>query len=39
MDYGTVAMIAIGVAAVVFVFFAYYWWEVRPADRDDNDEG
>ena len=35
MDIGTVAMMAIGVAAAVFVFFAYYWWEVRPVERDD----
>ena len=38
MDVGTVAMIAIGVAAAVFVVFAYYWWEVRPADRSDDEE-
>jgi hypothetical protein len=33
MDYGTLALIAIGVAATVFVGFAYYWWEIRPAGR------
>jgi hypothetical protein len=38
MDVGTVAMIAIGVAAAVFVIFGYYWWEVRPVRRDDTEE-
>jgi len=38
MDVGTLAMMAIGVAAAVFVVFAYYWWEVRPAQQDDTEE-
>ena len=38
MDVGTVAMIAIGIATTVFVLFGYYWWEVRPAGRDDTKE-
>jgi hypothetical protein len=35
---GTVAMVAIGVSTAVFVFFAYYWWEVRPAKRDKEED-
>jgi hypothetical protein len=38
MEIGTVAMMAIGVAAALFVAFAYYWWEVRPVRRDDHDK-
>jgi len=38
MDVGTLAMMAIGVAAAVFVVFGYYWWEVRPAQQDDPEE-
>ena len=38
MDIRTVAMIAIGVAAAMFVFFAYYWWEVRPVGRDNHEK-
>jgi hypothetical protein len=38
MDVGTVAMMAIGLVAAGFVIFAYYWWEVRPVSREDNDK-
>jgi hypothetical protein len=38
MDLGTIVMIAIGVAAAIFVFVAYYWWEVRPSRQDDGEE-
>lgn len=31
----SIGILAIGVAAAVFVPFAFYWWEVRPARRDD----
>ncbi len=35
MDTGTVILIAIGVAAAVFVFVSYWWWEVRPFEERD----
>jgi hypothetical protein len=35
MDVRTYALIAIGVAATIFVLFGYYWWEVRPVDIAD----
>jgi hypothetical protein len=34
MNYGNIAMVLIAVGAAAFVYFAYYWWEVR----DDADE-
>jgi hypothetical protein len=31
-------MITIGVAVALFVLFGFYWWEIRPASRDDRKE-
>jgi hypothetical protein len=36
MDTVSIGILAIGIAAAAFVLFAYYWWEIRPARRDDN---
>lgn len=35
MDMASIGIVAIGIAAAAFVLFSYYWWEVRPARRDD----
>jgi hypothetical protein len=33
LNYGNIALVLIAVGAAAFVYFAYYWWEVRDHDE------
>ena len=34
MTFGAIGLVILATATAAFVYFAYYWWEVRPANRD-----